>query len=155
MTQVGPRLASLPSCPAQCTWADGTTDLQDSPQTQALGGPMPTGIPSAVDLIIKADGINSPDLTLKVQVSRVPVSESEDEYLSSSRRHETALTSPVDGCSDPHPSPTSVHGHWDLSTSIHLNHRRFSLLALRPLTSESPTSRSLFWPLSSTGISWA
>lgn len=56
---------------------------------------MPTGIPSAVDLIIKADGINSPDLTLKVQVSRVPVSESEDEYLSSSRRHETALTSPV------------------------------------------------------------
>ena len=44
----------------------------------------------------RADSINSPDRTLKVQVSRVPVSESEDEYLSSSRKCETALTSPVD-----------------------------------------------------------
>ena len=68
---------------------------------------------------------------------------------------ETALTSPVDWCSDPHPSHSSVHGLWDLSSSIHFTHGGFSLPALRPLTSESPMSGSRLWPLSSIGISWA
>lgn len=50
MTSVGPRLAALPSCPGQSTWAQGTEDLQGHPKAQTFMEPEPIGITSALVL---------------------------------------------------------------------------------------------------------